>query len=272
MADSRHTAVIREAQLAAGQICHGVTALGNANHAQTALYAQAFFGLSIGLERMGKLIFIADYAIKNDGRFPTDEKELRRFGHDLSVLLPNCEAIAKTLNPSRSYADRPISPINEAVAEVLTLFATKLRYYNLGHLAGTVGDQRDPIALWWEKVGIPICQKHYTQRQRQKDEDWGDFLDQALGGSSVVVHTAEEGTSINSLSAMHRRAGATRVVQMYGRMYALQIVRWMGSTIFELSHTGAYEKRIEALLGMHEPFSIFHNEDHDLRRCKKWSI
>lgn len=65
-------AMQREAQLAAAQVAHGVTALGWANHAQTGLYTQAFFGLSIGFERMGKLIFVTDHAINNSGVFPTD--------------------------------------------------------------------------------------------------------------------------------------------------------------------------------------------------------
>ena len=42
-------ALQREAQLAAEQLAAGVTALGRANHAQTGLYSQAFFGLSVGL-------------------------------------------------------------------------------------------------------------------------------------------------------------------------------------------------------------------------------
>ena len=65
-------ALQREAQLAAEQIAVGVTALGRANHAQTGLYSQAFFGLSIGMERTGKLIFIANYAIRNNGSLPTN--------------------------------------------------------------------------------------------------------------------------------------------------------------------------------------------------------
>jgi hypothetical protein len=38
-------AVQREAQLAAEHAAYGVTVLGRANHAQTGLYTQAFFGL-----------------------------------------------------------------------------------------------------------------------------------------------------------------------------------------------------------------------------------
>lgn len=272
MHDSKHTAIIREAQLAAGQICYGANALGKANHAETQFYAQAFFGLSIGLERMGKLIFLADYAIRNGGTFPNDDKELRRLGHDLRVLLPNCEVIAKTLNPNRGYAQRPVDPINEAAVEVLALFATKLRYYNLGFLAGTAGDQRDPIAMWWEKVAMLICQRHYTERQRQKDEAWGAFLDHSIGDSVMIRHTAEEGHPIDTLSAMHMRAGATSVVQKYGRMYVLQVVRWLESIMHDLSNKGAYERSIRPLLGMYEPFRIFHNDDKDLRNTKTWQI
>jgi hypothetical protein len=63
-------AIQREAQLAAEQLALGTTLLGRANHAYPGLYSQAFFALSIGFERTGKLIFISDYAIGNGGTFP----------------------------------------------------------------------------------------------------------------------------------------------------------------------------------------------------------
>ncbi len=128
-------AVQREAQLAAEQAAHGVTVLGRANHAQTGLYTQAFFGLSIGLERMGKLIFLTDHAIRSDGAFPTDQ-DLRKIGHDLASLLAKCEAIGAGLSQDRDYMAWPSDAIHRGIEDVLSLFATKLRYYNLNHLAG----------------------------------------------------------------------------------------------------------------------------------------
>jgi hypothetical protein len=73
----------READLAAAQICSGVTALGRANHAQKGYYTNAFFGLSIGLERLCKLIVLADYAIDNSGQFPGNS-DLMKCGHNIS--------------------------------------------------------------------------------------------------------------------------------------------------------------------------------------------
>jgi hypothetical protein len=264
-------AVQREAQLAAEQAGHGVTVLGRANHAQTGLYTQAFFGLSIGLERMGKLIFLADHAIRSEGAFPTDQ-DLRGIGHDLASLLRKCEAIGTCVSPDRDYAARPNDPIHRGIEDVLSLFATKLRYYNLSHLAGAAQGQQDPVALWWEKVATPICDRHYSRRQREKDETEAAAMEQMLGDTSTVIHSTEIGEPIQDIRSFFARARVTRVVQKYGRLYTLQIFRWLASIIFELSYRGAYEQRIQALLGLHEPFTIFLNEDEYLRDRKTWSI
>ena len=249
---------------------HGVTMLGRANHAQTAYYTPAFFALSIGLERIGKLIFLADYVINSGGIFPTDQ-DLRRIGHDLTSLMSKCEAIGTSLATHRDYGVRPNDPIHSGIEEVLSLFATKLRYYNLNHLVGTAQDQRDPLALWWEKVATPICERHYSQRQRRKDETRAALFERMLGDNSVVLHSTEAGEPINDIHTFFSHGRATRVVQKYGRFYTLQIVRWLSSIMFELSHLGAYEKRIEALLGFNEPFGMFLNGDKYLRGRKAWS-
>jgi hypothetical protein len=264
-------AVQREAQLAAEQAAHGVTVLGRANHAQTGLYTQAFFGLSIGLERMGKLIFLADHAIRSDGAFPTDQ-DLRKIGHDLASLLAKCEAIGTGLSQNQDYMARPSDAIHRGIEDVLSLFATKLRYYNLTHLAGAVQGQQDPVALWWEKVATPICDRHYSQRQREKDEADAVAIESILGEISTVIHSTEAGEPIRDVHTFFARGRATRVVQKYSRLYTLQIVRWLASIMFDLSYRGAYEQRIQALLGLHEPFTIFLNEDRYLRDRRTWSI
>lgn len=264
-------AVQREAQLAAEQAAHGVTVLGRANHAQPGSYTQAFFGLSIGLERMGKLIFLADHAIRNGGDFPTDQ-DLRKIGHDLTSLLARCEVIGAGLSQERDYGVRPSDAIHRGIENALSLFATKLRYYNLNHLAGVSHGQEDPVALWWDKVATPICNRHYSQRQRAKDERRAAIIENILGDSVSVMHITETGEQMRDVHTFFARAGATRVVQKYGRLYTLQIVRWLASIIFELTHRGVYEKRIESLFGLHEPFAIFLNEDRYLRDRKTWSM
>ncbi len=269
--DAQWRAVQREAQLAAEQAAHGVTVLGRANHAQTGLYTQAFFGLSIGLERMGKLIFLADHAISRDGIFPNDQ-DLRKIGHNLASLLAKCEAISAGCSQERDYVVRPSNAIHRGIEEVLTLFATKLRYYNLNHLAGAAKGHQDPMALWWEKVAAPILNYHYSQRQREKDETDAMTIEKMIGGISTVMHSTESGEPIQDIHTFFAHGKATRIVQKYGRLYTLQIIRWLASIIYDLSYRGAYEQRIQSMLGLHEPFTIFMNQDQYLRDRKTWSI
>jgi hypothetical protein len=65
----------REAALVRHLVGSGASALGKANYAdQMGEYYTAFFGLSIGLERLSKLILVADFAITNDGKMPEKKK------------------------------------------------------------------------------------------------------------------------------------------------------------------------------------------------------
>ena len=73
----------------------GVTSLGKANYAdKTGEYYTAFFGLSIGLERLSKLILVANYAICNHGKMP-DDKYVRGYGHKLIKLLDVVDKISQ---------------------------------------------------------------------------------------------------------------------------------------------------------------------------------
>jgi hypothetical protein len=264
-------ALQNEAQLAGEQIATGVTILGRANHMETGLYSQAFFGLSIGLERLGKLIIVADYAIGHGGRFPTDAY-LREIGHDLQGILARCEAIGKSVDAPGSYSARPSDPIHKGIEETLSKFATGSRYYNLDYIAGATGQASDPIAMWWMKVAQPICERHYSDKQRKKESNAARFATKYLGGFSLVLSHAEDGTEIDDMGDIFGRTGQTAVVQKYGRLYTLQIVRWLASILEALSFSGAYRQRIEPLLGLEEPFRIFGNDDHYLRDRKTWSI
>jgi len=77
---------------------------------------------------------------------------------------------------------------------------------------------------------------------------------------------------IENIETLMTRAGATRIVQRYGRLYVMQLTRWLATILSELSRKGAYEFQIEALLGLEERFRIFCNEDQYLLGRKTWSI
>jgi hypothetical protein len=77
---------------------------------------------------------------------------------------------------------------------------------------------------------------------------------------------------MTDVATLVRRAGATRVVQKYGRLYVLQIVRGLSYAISDLVQEAAYTYRFEAFLGLDEPFKVFLNGDRYFRTRKSWPI
>lgn len=265
-------ALNREAELSAELIANGATALGNADHACRGLYTQAFFGLAIGMERLAKLIIVVDHATVNNGHFP-DNQVLRKFGHGLRELLDACgQAIAK-YPPDPAWGKRPNEPIHQEIVLTLDEFATISRYYNLDFLAaGSATRFPEPIGAWWRRVATPILERHYTQRMRERDKADAGMLETMFGDRAAVIHYNEAEEPIDSITALWQRAGATRVVQRYGRMYVLQIVRWLVEGLSAVTHRRTGDQGSDLFRGLDEPFVLFRNEDEYLRSRKTWSI
>jgi hypothetical protein len=255
----------REAELAADQIGLGVTALGKAGYGTSGLYSRAFFGLSIGLERLAKLIIIADYAIDHDGKFPSDA-ELRTIGHDIGSLLDKCVAIS-TKRDLAEENPRPNTEIHAAIIKTLTEFGVRSRYYNLDLIGNRKQDTEEPIQAWWTRVGQLILAKHYSTRQRSRDERIAAAIgEQANAITSVHFHD-EQGHFMGDVGTMLRRGAANRVVQRYSRLYTLQIVRWL-ATLFSDLIDATTHMRIEALAGLNEYFRVYpgQSDDYFLKR------
>ena len=65
----------REAELTAAMLKSGLNSLRKAAaYGSMGEFCQSFFSLSIGIERMLKIIIITEYRTDNDGKFPTIEE------------------------------------------------------------------------------------------------------------------------------------------------------------------------------------------------------
>jgi hypothetical protein len=119
-------------------------------------------------------------------------------------------------------------------------------------------------------VGVPILEKHYTPRRQKRDTNNATVIAAVLGPFTSVLHHDEAGRQITDLGEASSLTEATRIVQKFGQLYSLQLVRWLGFIISDLSHVGAYERRIQALLGLNEPFVPYMNEDSYLKGRTSW--
>lgn len=260
----------READLAVEQLCSGINALGKANHAQTGLYAQAFFGLSIGFERLCKIAIVADYAIQNAGRYPNN-KYLKSFGHDLESLVAKCDEISIRCRAGKDYWDRPRSDIHKNIVSVLSDFGKATRYYNLDFIGGKAGDAIDPIHAWWERVGEPILLRH-ADANSLRAKAQAEVLDMVAAETTYIRHTTEDGKLIIGLGSLIARGAGSLVVQKYGTFYVLQVARWISYLAYDLSQYAGYTMKIDGLFGVYERVQMFMHPDSVLRKRRRWSL
>ncbi|MDR0782990.1 MAG: hypothetical protein LBE83_04435 [Propionibacteriaceae bacterium] len=75
----------REAALSTRLLESGLTDIRHAYFGLPAAYYEAFFSLSVGLERVAKLVIAVCRYIKS-GSFPADREMRQTYGHDLVLL------------------------------------------------------------------------------------------------------------------------------------------------------------------------------------------
>jgi hypothetical protein len=139
----------------------------------TGFYNQAFFNISIGFERLLKLIFLIEYRLTHAGTFPSEEDLRSRFGHDLKRLFEEAIAIRQRLQDKGQRFQWELADEDLAIRIVnfLAEFARATRYYNLDYLVGARRIGRDPLDAWAKDVASYLV-KRYPASRRARDAEW----------------------------------------------------------------------------------------------------
>lgn len=268
-------ALHREASLVSQIIGSGATALGRASYGSGfGEYYTAFFGLSIGIERLAKLILIADYAIENAGVLPS-QTVVRRYGHRLKSLLDQVERIAIKHGVTVPFLS-PSDPICRAVVNCLDAFsdASRGRYANFEAIGNPHFDPADePVNKWWTEVVEPILDKHYRGKSAEKGvKERAALIDATIGSVSFVRYGDENGRMMTDVETASERTGQTKWAQEYGRFYTLSVVRWLSYIFRKLVRDAAYHNGIDSLFGHDEFFTTYTLDDNFLRTRKVWPL
>lgn len=266
-------ALHREASLVSQILGSGATALGRASYGSGfGEYYTAFFGLSIGVERLAKLILVADYALDNDGALP-GQTVVRKYGHRLKDLISKVDQIATKRKISVPYL-LPTDPICAAIIDCLDAFsdASKGRYANfeaIGNPSFNVADE--PVNKWWTEVVGPILDKHYRGKRAEDGvKQRATIINAIIGDLTFVRYTNETGAVMSDLTTASERTGQTKWAQKYGRFYMLSVVRWLSHIFYEMTHTAGYQPGLESLFGHYELFQTYTVDDVLLLTRKVW--
>ena len=264
----------QEAMLVRHLIGAGATATGQANYAnKKGEYYRAFFELSVGMERLAKLILVVDYALTHAGKLP-DEKHVRQFGHDLKSLFAAVEKVSTTRALKLRYP-RPTDPVATTIIENLDAFADakRGRYANFGALANPQTAQHEPVAKWWNEVAETILlNRYYGKPVQAQVEGNAQAVNQILGAHSAVLHTSETREHITDLELSSRRAGQTKVVQRWSRYHSLTVARWLSDVYCEIAWDAAYTHGMDAFFGSWEFFYTYRVDDDLLSTRKIWPL
>lgn len=177
----------QEGLLAQACLCNGLTALRRANLGdKKGLFYSAFFELSIGFERMLKLVLILDHMARNQ-LAPPDSKAIEDYGHKLRSLLDATRAVCATRGMTALDAFQGDSlPI--VILGFLDDFAhPRGRYSNINKLTGHKHQAMgDPIVQWGE-IANQIMQTHATPRQRDRAQLNGLMASAAFGSAAASL-------------------------------------------------------------------------------------
>lgn len=268
--DRRFIALAREASLAAGLIGNGVTTLRKSNFSQAGLYYDAFFNLSIGLERCGKMVILLDHYFDNK-KFMNDNKMKNKYGHNLKKIH------RKSLDIAHKYCtDENIFPqndIHERIIQSLSIFAKSTRYYNLNSIcSGVYEDDQDPVSNWWQNVCEFILLRHYNKNTRKQHEQLASSLQELMENSSIVRHTSETLQPITSIGEATQHAGEVLIAQQWSQFYCLQICRFYARILGILGRKRYEDHKNHFIPELKEFFVIFDQPDSQLKKKKTWIV
>jgi hypothetical protein len=264
--------LIQEAGIAAELLAAGLGALRKANYAQQRLYYHAFFGLSIGLERLMKLVVLIDYVIENGGQFPDSNWLKRTYGHNLIRLFSGTKQVRSSFSPSELRWELEDEDVTNSILFVLSDFATATRYYNLDLLVGaTKANQRDAILQWAVEVGQLIIDTKYSPSRNARDQEFAADAEAMMGSFTYVQHTSESGESINDVATAALAGRLGEFIQEEATFCAARLIRYIYEALFALQFR-ARRSGIESIPHLSEFFAIYYNDNAYLRSRKTFNV
>jgi len=247
--------LMKETGLAATSIEQGLTALRKAHFGQKWLYYQAFFLLTIGIERILKLIIIVHNVIEKDS-FPLNN-ELRKYNHNLKYLH---EKVLDELTPGFNFmkGDNLYQPI----IDFLSKFALSSRYYNLDTLSGKSRNS-DPLHEWHE-----IQKKIKSRYCRTKLSKGDNQLIEIYEQTAIFRYTDESDNPINNPKDYLVEGKYIDKVQGYSVLFVYKIINNLIKTLIDLPGNQ------QMLPYFQEFFPLFQSEymtDIRIRQKKNWN-
>jgi hypothetical protein len=259
-------ALLKEAQFTSEMLSAGYEQIGKANYAKKGIYFQAFTSLSTGIERLGKICLILEYIISNKGNLPTDEYIKKEIGHDLEKIYLQIRKIKEKYKFNLEGLQDLDNKIYKNIISILSRFGKGDRYSNIDLIINKRG-YIDPITSWYTDIDMEIFNNNVKKTKKDYIEKTSQFLDNILSQNSMVVHTSEDESQINTMYKYNFHSQIYYAVEQYRRIYVYQIIRYFVEILIGLQRY-IQENNLFNIPYFSEIFSIYYWDEKYIRRRK----
>lgn len=252
--------LIKEAALSSMNLAVGLTFIRRYNFAQLGFIYQAFFSLSVGIERLIKLIILYDYLFMHD-HFPQKDY-LKAKGHNISLLYSEARALSKKYSADIFFNELNNNEIIKNIIGNLSDFAEKNRYFQLDKLSG-LNKSDDPVARWDREVNELIVDLHFNPNT--KNNRFMMALTEPLDKRTLVFFHDEQDRIINKTQDFVIQSLTAITKQKYSMYYCFCII----NALCELQRNQYDFLSSNAFL--YEFFTIFRMDHKKALNKKSWN-
>lgn len=250
----------KEAALSSMNLGVGLTFIRKYDFASLGFIYQSFFSLSIGLERLMKLILLYEY-IYIHNKYP-DFKYLKSKGHKLTDLYSEVKTLISKYDCHKYFELLESDPIFKLILNNLSDFATENRYFNLNELSGKTHTQ-DPVSRWDKEINSIIISRHYKLTPQRKNALEG--ISKIMSELSIVRHTDENDNEINDFINFTSLSDQIETKQKYSMYYVFCLIK-------ALCHLQDSQNTISRTdIFLYEFFMVFRCDYNYAKRIKTWN-
>lgn len=271
--DKKFSLLTQEAHLVKNTLLSGFDLLLKANFFQDkeGYFYSAFFHISIGMERILKLVVVTDHMLSNNYQTPTKE-QLKKLGHDIRKL----NDMALELIPSYRHpnATTTIRTNNDnALIDFFTEYGSISRYFNVDAVCEPKMN-RSPLDKW-NDLSMSIYEEYTPPHIKQKSAMSLIYkMDRVDSSNGFTSHLDEHGYPMTTFDCFHRQFVIKksapliiwRLIQVLRPIYFLLEAMAHKATDYEI------ENKITSMIIPHyEDFFYFLlAEKSTIKRRKKW--
>lgn len=212
----------RETHLCSQSLANGLNCIRKYDFSKVGLFYSGMFSVTIGFERLLKLILLLDHSIKYS-KFP-DNQYLKSKGHKIDKLIAACSVIAKEYDEGIENLDFEGVFNDELCTLIITFmtdFAIGARYYNLDTLTGRVHGNNEPLARWDNEICSVILERHPLSSKKSLAFN---KIPKEIEDISFVAHTSEDGSDVNNIHKLMNMSASADHKQGYSVFYIYKIV------------------------------------------------